>query len=330
MPHTRWAQLLAVASLFASLLIPAAGHAQTGFPTRNVQMVLPVGVGGGTDVLARELARRLADLWGQAVVVDNKPGGGGIVAAEFVMKAPADGYTIFFSHDGVITATPVLYKRADYDPQKQLAPITQLGTVPYLFVVNPKVPANNIAELIAVMKDKQAKKEQFGFGTSALGSADHLTGEQFRLAAGVDMLVVPYKNSLPAMTDVIAGHLPFGIFSIPGTQPHVKSGALRAIAISSANRSPLFPDLPTVSETLPGFVTGAWYGLWVAVGTPQPIIDKINADVKKVLAAEDMIAFMRRNGLDPVTSTPSEFAQFIAKDSAKTAQVIKAANVKID
>jgi tripartite-type tricarboxylate transporter receptor subunit TctC len=175
-----------------------------------------------------------------------------------------------------------------------------------------------------------AKKETFGFATSALGSADHLTGEQFRLAAGVDMLVVPYKNSLPAMNDVLGGHLPFMVISIPPALQHVKSGTLRGIAITSTDRSPLLPDLPTVSETIPGFVTGAWYGLWVAAGTPRAIIDKINKDARQILANEDMIAFMRRNGLEPAASTPEEFAAFIAKDSAKTAQVIKAANVKVE
>jgi tripartite-type tricarboxylate transporter receptor subunit TctC len=319
----RWAILLAVG-------LGACGMAFAEFPDRPVQMVLPVGVGGGTDVLCRELSRRLSELWKQPVVVENKPGAGGLVSADYVIKAAPDGYTIFFSHDGVITATPVLYKRTDYDPIKQLMPVTQVGTVEYLFVVNPKVPATNIKELIAVMKDKTAKKEPFAFGTSALGSADHLTGEQFRLAAGVDMLVVPYKNSGPAITDVIAGHLQFGVFSVPGAQPQVRAGTLRAIAIASAKRSPLFPDVPTVSETIPGFVTGAWYGLWVPVGTPQPVIDKINADTRKVLSTPEMIAFMRGNGLEPKWSTPAEFADFIAKDSARTQQVIKAANVKVE
>jgi len=323
-----WRHLAAVA--FVALGALASGNAFAQYPNRPVQMVLPVGPGGGTDVLARELARRLSDLWRQPVVVENKPGGGGIIASEFVMTSPADGYTIFFSHDGVITATPLLYRRPDFDPIKQLAPIAQVGTVPYLLVVNPSVPAKNVSELIALMKEKTAKKEPLGFATSALGSADHLTGEQFRMAAGVDMLVVPYKNTLPAMTDVIAGHLPFAVLSIPPSLPHIKAGTLRAIAITSAQRSPLFPDLPTVSETIPGFVTGAWYGVWAAVGTPKPIIDKINADVKQVLSNEDMIAFMRKNGLEPTITSPEEFAAFIAKDSAKTAQVIKAANVKID
>ncbi len=192
------------------------------------------------------------------MVVENKAGG--IIGAESVMKSLADGYTLLFSHDGVITATPVLYKRPDFDPVNQLAPISQVATVPYLLVVNPAVPAGNIPELIALIKEKGAKKETLGFATSALGSADHLSGERFKIAAGVDMLIVPYKNSNPAMMDVIGGHLQLGFFTIPGAAPHVKAGTLRALAITSSQRVKLFPDLPTVAETLPGIASGAWYG----------------------------------------------------------------------
>ena len=325
---TRNCTACAIALTLASMVMPLSAAA--AYPERLVQMVLPVGVGGGTDLLARQLAKQLTEIWGQAVVVENRAGGGGIIAAQSVMRAAPDGYTIFLSHDGVITATPVLYKRPDYDPIKQFAPITQLATMSYLVVVNPAVPAKNIPELIGVMKEKSAKNESFGFATSALGSADHLSGEQFRIAAGVDMLVVPYKNSLPAMTDVIAGHLPFGFFTIPGTQPQVKSGNLRLIGITSSKRSKLFPDVPTVAETIPGFVTGAWYGLWVPVGTPAAIIDKIGNDARRVINSPEMAAYMLSNGFEPATSTPAEFAEFIRKESVKTAQVIKNANVKVE
>jgi len=308
-----------------SLALPAAAQ----FPNRPVQMVLPVGVGGGTDALARQLAKKLSEYWGQQVVVENKSGGGGIIAAQSVMRAPPDGHTIFFSHDGVITATPALYNRPDYDPITQLAPISMVSRMSYLVVVHPSVPAKNIPELINVMKDKAAKKEPFSFATSALGSADHLSGEQFKMAAGVDMLVVPYKSSLPAMTDVIGGHLPFGFFTIPGTQPHIKAGSLRLVGVTSSKRSSLFPDVATVGETIPGYVTGAWYGVWAPVGTPAAIIDKIGADIKRAMNAPDMVAFLLQNGFEGETSSPTEFADFIKKDSANTAGVIKRAGVKL-
>lgn len=299
------------------------------FPDKSVRLVVPVGPGGGTDLLARQVAKKLSDVWGQQVVVENKIGGAGIIGAEVVTKAAPDGYTLLLSHDGVITATPILYKRPDFDPVKQLAPITQLANIPYLVVVNPSVPARNIPELIALMKEKKAKKESFSFATSALGSADHLSGELFKMAAGVDMLIVSYKQSLPAMTDVIAGHLPLGFFTIPGTLPHVKTGRLRALGITSSRRSKLFPDLQTVGETLPGFVTGAWYGLWAPAGTPAAIVEKISNDVRRIVVAPDLADYMLNNGFDAATSTPAEFAEFIKRDSAKTAQVIKSANVRL-
>jgi tripartite-type tricarboxylate transporter receptor subunit TctC len=320
--------LCAIGIVLGALAFPLPVAAQ--FPDRPVHLVVPVGPGGGTDLLAREIAQKLSEAWGQPVVVENRTGGGGIIGAQTVTKAAADGYTLLLSHDGVITATPVLYTRPDFDPLKQLAPITQLATIPYLVVVNPSVPAKSISELIALMKEKTARKEMFGFATSALGSADHLSGERFKIAAGVDMLIVPYKSTLPAMSDVIAGHLPMGFFSIPSAQPQVKGGTLRALGITSSERSSLFPDLPTVSETLPGFVTGAWYGLWAPAGTPPAIVEKISADVRRIVQSPDIAAYMLKNGFDAATSTPAEFAEFIKTDSTKTAQVIKSANVRLE
>jgi tripartite-type tricarboxylate transporter receptor subunit TctC len=320
--------LFAIGIAFGVLAISSFAAAQ--FPDKQVQLVVPVGPGGGTDLLARQIAKKLSDVWGQPVIVENKAGGGGIIGAEVVIKAPADGYTLLLSHDGVITATPVLYKRPDFDPAKQLAPISQLATIPYLVIVNPSVPAKDIPELIAVMKEKTAKNQSMSFATSALGSADHLSGELFKMAAGVDMLVVPYKNTLPAMSDVIAGHLPMGFFAIPAAQPHVKAGTLRAVGITSSQRSKLLPDVQTVGETIPGFVTGAWYGLWAPAGTPPAIVEKISSDVRRIVGSPDIAAYMLNNGFEAATSTPAEFAEFIKRDSAKTAQVIKTANVRLE
>ena len=320
--------LSAIAIVFGVLAMSSPAVAQ--FPDRPVQLVVPVGPGGGTDLLARQVAKKLAEVWGQPVIVENKTGGGGIIGAEVVIRSAPDGYTLLLSHDGVITATPVLYKRPDFDPARQLAPISQLATIPYLVIVNPSVPAKNIPEVIALMKEKTAKSQSMGFATSALGSADHLSGELFKIAAGVDMLVVPYKSTLPAMSDVIAGHLPMGFFSIPASQPHVKAGTLRALGITSSARSKLLPDVPTVAETLPGFVTGAWYGLWAPAGTPPAIVEKISSDVRRIVTSPDIAAYMLNNGFEAATSTPAEFSEFIKRDSAKTAQVIKSANVRLE
>lgn len=321
----RW--LCAVGIAFGILAAPPAS---AQFPDKPVRLVVPVGPGGGTDLLARQLAKKLSEAWAQPVVVENRAGGAGIIGAEVVIRSTADGYTLLLSHDGVITATPILYKRPDFDPVKQLAPITQLATIPYVLAVHPSVQARNISELITLMKAKSAKKESFGFATSALGSADHLGGEQFKIAAGVDMLIVPYKSSQPAMSDVIAGHLPMGFFTIAATQPQVKAGTLRALGITSSERSKLFPDLQSVGETLPGFVSGAWYGLWAPAGTLAAIVEKISSDVRGIVDSPDLAAYLLNNGFVAATSRPAEFAEFIKRDSAKTAQVIKSANVRLE
>lgn len=322
-PAWRWIAGLATMAL-------VCGTALAEYPDKPVIMVLPVGPGGGTDLMSRELSKKLGEAWGQPVVIENKPGGGGVIAAQFVAHSAPNGYTLLFTHDGVITATPKLYKVEGYQPLTELAPITEVAKTGYLVVVNPGVPANDLPQLIALMKAAKAKGEPFAFATSALGSADHLSGELFRLTADVDMLVVPYKNSLPAMSDVIAGHLPFGFFSIPPTQPHIKSGTLRALAITTKNRSPLFPDLPTVSETLPGFESGAWYGMFAPAGTPPAIVDKIQNDVKRIISDPEFVAYMSKNGFEGVGSGPAEFTDFIKKDAAKVESVIKRANVRVD
>ncbi len=312
------------AFLFCLVAIPAAAQ------TRAVTIVVPVGPGGGTDLLARELGKRLAETWGQSVVVENKSGAAGLVGAQSVIRSNPDGSTLLFTHDGVITATPVLYKRPDFDPHKQLMPLTLVATVPYVAVVHPSVPAKNIPELIAYIKQKNAGKETFSFATSALGSADHLTGEQFRLATGVEMLIVPYKSAAPAMMDVVAGHLQLGFFTIVSTQPHIKAGTLRAVGITSRERSKLFPDLQTVAETLPGFVGGTWYGLFAPAGTPSATVEKMSADIRRVAATPDMATYMLNNGFELATSTPAEFAEFIRKDSARVAEIIRRANVRVE
>ena len=314
--------------LFAALGVHSLAHAD--FPDRPVQMIVPVPTGGGTDSMARQVAKMLSQLWGQPVVVDNKAGAAGIIGAQAVMKMPADGYTLLMSHDGVITATSLLFKRPDFDPIKQLAPISQLASLPHVVSVNPGVPAKNIQELVSLMRQKAEKKESFGFATSALGSADHLAGEQFKQSLGLQMLVVPYKSTVPAMTDVVAGHVPFGFFAISAALPMVKNGNLRAIAITSAKRSKLLPQIPTVAETIPGFETYSWFGLWAPAGTPSKITEKISADIRKIFATPEMNAFIETNGFDAAISTPTEFSEFIRKEAAKTAGLIQFANIKID
>ncbi|MGE4242081.1 Bug family tripartite tricarboxylate transporter substrate binding protein [Ramlibacter sp.] len=318
------------AGFAGAMLIGNNVSAQAAFPQRPVTITVPVGPGGGTDLLARQLGKSLSEIWGQPVVVDNKTGAAGIIGAQAVIKTPGDGHSLLLSHDGVFIATPVLFKRPDFEPQKQLAPISQVATQPYAAVVHPSVPAKNLPELIALMKRRNAEGAKLGFATSALGSADHLTGEKFAIASGVQMLVVPYKSTQPAITDVVGGHLPWGFFSFAAALPLVKSGALRALAISAERRSDLLPGVPTVSETLPGFVSTAWFGVWAPAGTPMEVRERIARDIRTAVGSADMATLMASNGLSPALSTPAEFADFIRREATRTADVIARANIKVE
>ncbi len=300
------------------------------YPDRAITMIVPVGPGGGTDIMAREISRRLSEAWGKPIVVENKPGGAGAVGVKSMMRVPADGYTLMFTHDGIIVATPKLFKAPGYDPRTDLIGISEVAKTGYLLVVHPSVPARSVTELIALMRDKKARNESFGFATSAVGSADHLSGEMFRQMTQVDMLVVHYKGTTPAMADVIGGHLPFGFFAIPPTTQHVESGSLRALGVTTRNRLPLLPDVAAIGESVPGFESSSWYGLFALAGTPRPIVEKISAEVRRIVGAPDFIDYMNRIGFIGVGSTPAEFADFIAKDTEKVGEIIRAANVRAE
>lgn len=245
---------------FATVALASTAFAQDNFPAKAVTLTISVVPGGGVDATARRSAKGLSEIWGQPVAVQNNAGGGGIVAANAVIKSAPDGHHLFMAYNGDITSTPFLYNRPDYQPLKQLTPISQILSHPYAAVVHPSVPAKNMRELVALNKEKNAAGEKFGYATGALGSADHLAGEKFRLTAGLDLLIVPYKSSAPAVADVAAGHIPFGFFSLATTGALSKSGAVRMLGIRSEKWSELFPNMPTVAESLPGFAAAAWYG----------------------------------------------------------------------
>lgn len=314
----------AVALTFA---VGATATANEKFPSRPVTITISVVPGGGVDATARRLAKALSEMWQQPVLVQNSAGAGGIVAATAVAKSPADGHHLFMAHNGDITSTPFLYNRPDYQPLKQLAPITQILSQPYAAVVHPSVPAKNMVELIAHIKEKNAAGQKYGYATGALGSADHLAGEKFRLMAGLDLLIVPYKSSAPAVADVAAGHVPFGFFSLATTGGLAKSGAVRMLAISSPTRSDLFPSVPTVAETLPGFTAAAWYGLFGPAGLSKELVERINRDTHKAMGSPEMQEQLQANGQSPALSTPTAFGEFLRIDSARTSEYIKQAGV---
>jgi len=316
---------LALTALFAS-----GSLAQTTFPTKTVTITVPVGTGGGTDLVARLLAKSLSEQWGQPVLVENKPGASGIIGANVVIKSPPDGHNLLLVWDGPIIATPVLFKRPDYDPSKQLTPLSQVSTQGYAVVVHPSVPARNMTELIAHIKKKNADKEPFGFATSSAGAADHLSGESFRVMAGVELLTVNHAGTGPAITNVLGGHIPFGIFSFTAALPHIKSGALRVLAVTSDKRSALLPDVPTVGETLPGYHYHSWIGVFGPAGMPESLRDRISRDIRTAVNTPDVATMLTGNGLLPTVSEPAAFSEFIRRDATRTAEVIKRANLKVE
>lgn len=311
----------------AALAMTSSVYAQDKFPSKPVTITISVMPGGGVDLTARNLAKVLSGMWGQPVVVQNSAGAGGIVAASLVSKSAPDGYQLFMAHNGDITSTPFLYNRPDYRPLKQLTPISQILSQPYVAVVHPSVPAKNLNELIALIKKKNAAGQKFDYATGALGSADHLAGEKFRLAANVELMIVPYKSSAPAAADVAAGHLPFGFFSLATAGGLAKTGALRMLAISSAERVDLVPDVPTVADTLPGFTALAWYGMFGPAGMPADLAERISRDIHKAVESPEMQELMSNNGQHAAISSPAEFAKFLQEDSARTSEYIKQAGI---
>ncbi len=317
-------------ALALSTLLSGGAFAQATFPTKPVTIIIPVGTGGGTDLVGRRLAKALSDQWGQPVVVENKPGASGIIGANVVIKSAPDGHTLFLPWDGPIVATPVLIKRPDYDPLKQLTPLSQVTTQGYAVTVHPSVPAKDIGELIAHIKKKNADKETFGFSTSSAGAADHLSGELFRTMAGVELVTVNHAGTGPAIINVLGGHLPFGIFSFTAALPHIRSGALRVLAITSDKRSDLLPDVPTVGESLPGYHYHSWIGVFGPAGMPEALRDRISRDIRAAATSPDVVATLTKNGLVPTVSDPLTFAEFIKQDAVRTAEVIRRAGLKVE
>jgi tripartite-type tricarboxylate transporter receptor subunit TctC len=317
---TRYAALAAIVIGAVS-----AAPASAAYPDKPIRVIVPVSTGGGTDLVARHIAQKLTESWGQSVIIDNRPGAGGNIGAHAVSRADPDGYTMMLTYGANITVNPSLYKQVPFDPIKDFTPITQVAAAPYLIIVNPSVQARSVRELIALMKQK---KENWSFASAAVGSPDHLSGELFKMMAGVEMENIPYKGGGPALVDVRGGRVPMSFSTIPAALPHLKADAVRALAITDTKRSKLFPELPTVAETLPGYEILTWYGIWGPPAMPSAIVDKWYKEVKRIVALPEVNAFLEKNGFSPVASSPAEYSDFIRKETRKYADIIKAAKVR--
>jgi tripartite-type tricarboxylate transporter receptor subunit TctC len=302
-------------------------YAQT-WPAKPIRMIVPYAVGGSTDSTARLVAKSLGQRLGQPVVVENRAGAGGAIGQEIVAKSPADGYTLLFSAAGPLTVTPHIYAKLTYDPVKSFEPITLVATQPLLLVVNPSIKANSVAELI---KDAKAQPGKLNYGSFGNGSAAHLAGEYFKTLTKVDMKHVPYKGSGPALVDLIAGQidLMFDVFSTAA--PLAKSGKLRALAITSAERSPQFPDVPTMQEAgVTGFEAGTWFGVLAPAGTSKPIVDQLSKTMNEVLTEKELRDTLASQGAIVRGGTPAQFSQFFLAEYQKWGKIVKAAGVTVE
>jgi tripartite-type tricarboxylate transporter receptor subunit TctC len=315
--------------LFACLLASPAALAQT-YPARNVTIVVTSSAGALTDTLTRAVALRLSELWKQGVIVENRGGAGYAIAAQDVMRAERDGYTLLASETGFYTTQPHLYAEGKlaYDAEKDFVPVVGYGTIPTALLVNPSVPVNSVSDLIALAKKQP---DALTYGTAGVGTALHIAGLELENLAGIKMTAVHYRGAAPALTDVIAGHIDAVIMGPSVALSSVKAGQLKMLAFGSEKRVPQFPDVPTIAETVPGYEASVSFGLFAATGTPVDIIKKVNADVQKIVSDPDFQKkYLEPFAVQPVPGPLDAFADYLRKDSAKWGEVIKAANVKLE
>lgn len=315
-----------IAFVLCSLLVAAAG-AQDAYPSRPVRFILPFPPGGGTDILGRVIAERLSTSLGQPVVTENRGGAGGNVGAEAAAHSAPDGYTIVLVAPS-LAISPSLYSKLNYDPVKDLAPISLVATVPNVMITNPSVEAKNLQEFIALARSKPG---QMNFGSGGAGTSNHLAGELFNIVTGAKLVHVPYKGVNLAMQGVLAGEIQLVFIGIPAALPHIKAGKLRALALVAPQRSPALPDVPTVAEAgLKDFDVTTWYGVMVPAGTPRPIVTRLNGELVKIMQAPEVKERLAGMATDPLTSTPEEFAAYLRQEIAKWGDVVRKANLKAD
>jgi len=315
-----------VAILFVGALF-SQNVAIAQFPSKPVHVVVPYPAGGAVDAFARVLSQKLSDLWGQQVIVDNRPGASTIIGADQVAKSPPDGYTLLLTAELTLVTVPYLHEKIPYDPLKDFAPITALVSATQALVVNSSLPVNTVKDLLALAK---AKPGELTYGSFGIGSTGHLNMEVLQAMTGVRFNHIPYNGAGPAMNDVIGGHIGFMFAALSIVKGNVKAGKLRMIGVGSDHRSKEFPDVPTISESgVPGFEAKSWFGLVAPAGTPPDIIKRLNQDVTKVMYDPTFaVEFLAVQGLEPILSTPEQFAAFIRAESVKMGKIVKKADIK--
>ena len=319
-------KMLASVAIAAAAVCGVTAHAQ-GYPSKPVTVVVPFSPGGATDIMARTLAERLNKRLGQPVIVENKPGAGTMIASEYVAKAAPDGHTVLLAASSLGIA-PALYSKVNYDPVKDFTPISLVASVVHVLSVHPSVPAKNVAELITWVK---ANPNKANYGSVGAGTSTHLESELFNTMAGVNMTHIPYKGSAPALMDLVGGNLQVMFDAYASSGPFIRDNKIRLLAVTTAQRSKLLPDVPTVAESgLPGYEAMPWLGFVAPAGTPQPVVDKFHAELMEVLKEPAVQEKFAALGLDIIGNSPKEFGEFIKKDIVKWAKVVKDSGAKAD
>jgi tripartite-type tricarboxylate transporter receptor subunit TctC len=322
--------MFALAAMFLLPLIvawPGAAHAQS-WPSRPVRLIIPYPAGGSTDILGRILAERITTSIGQQMVVENRAGATGVIGAEMVAKSPADGYTLVMGVNGPITIAPAIRASMPYDTVKDFAPVILVAEAPKLLVISPSIPARTLPEFIAYAK---ARPNQLSFASAGIGTTGHLASEMLKQMAGIELNHVPYKGGAPAVQDILGGHVQMMFEVMPQLLPHVESGRLRALAITSPKRSSALPNLPTVAEQgLAGFQSSTWFGILAPAATPAPVVDRLNAEFAKALALPDIAKKIVELGAAFVPNTPAEFGAFLRADLEKWRRVVRDSGAKFE
>ena len=317
--------LRSLAIITAAMIAVGPASAQS-FPAKPVKIIVPQTPGGASDSLARIVGQKLSERWGQPVVVENRAGAGGNIGMEAVARSPADGYTLLMSYVGTHAINGALYKKLPFDPEKDFTAVATLATLPFVIVVNPKLPAKNVPELVAL-----AKTTEVTYGSAGNGSVNHLLGEMFSSAANVKLVHVPYKGAAPALQDLVGGQISAVFTSMPSVAQFIRAGTLRALAVTSAKRAESFKDIPTIAESgYPGFDVNPWFGLFVPAGTPPAVVKQLNADINAVLKQKDTAEKFAAQGAEVAESTPEQFAATLRADIVKWDKIVRDSGAKID
>lgn len=318
-----------LAALFIAAVLVAAAHDAPAqqYPTKPIRLIVGYAAGGGTDTVARVFAQRLTDGLGRQVIVDNRPGAAGNISTELAVRSPPDGYTLLMGNIGPIAVNPHLYKLT-FDPLRDLTPISLIALAPLLVVVHPSLPVKSLKDLVALARREPGK---LSYSSAGVGSSNHLAGALFNIEARTDVVHIPYKGAAPALTDLIAGNVQLSFQTLPSLGGSVRSGRVRALAVTSAKRSRLYPEIPTAAEAgLKEFEVSAWYSIVAPAGTPRTVVDRVRDEIVKALAQKDVLDRMTAEGAEPMGSTPEAFAEFMRIETAKWGRVVRISGMKPD